>query len=335
MWYNYKEITKMPECKNKSEHRGFTLVELLIVIAIIAILLAVLTPALNKVREQARRTICASNLHQWFIGLQSYSAENSGKLPNVGSCVYTWSLNYTYANQLKDWQNGGSKGTFKWRMYFGYSMYPYIKDLPKIGRCPSNNTWKNYPNLDVWAQAWDSNIPGYVNDRDGSYASQYCFYINSVRPSGVYDYSLASQHGYVERLVPKAKPGGLRGNLLLAQDMTYAASKWYLGFYPTARFFNHIKGTTTPTVAGFTIKPSGHGQASGDDQIAYAKRFFGGANGLYVQGNVKWTRGEDLAYYATPGSAGLPEPICGIPFFPKGGPGKWPVNKNPRDIVQE
>jgi prepilin-type N-terminal cleavage/methylation domain-containing protein len=62
------------------ERKGFTLIELLVVIAIIALLLSILTPALQTVKERAKRTICKSNLHQWILGISAYASSNDNKL---------------------------------------------------------------------------------------------------------------------------------------------------------------------------------------------------------------------------------------------------------------
>ena len=68
--------------------RAFTLVELLVVIGIIAILIAMLLPALNRAREQARRTQCGSNLRTAGQSLMMYAGENKGKLPQHGGNSY-------------------------------------------------------------------------------------------------------------------------------------------------------------------------------------------------------------------------------------------------------
>jgi len=102
--------------------KAFTLVELLIVIAIIAILLAVLVPTLNKVRESTRRVVCASNLKQIGLLLEYYCADYKGCYPLLYS---TWYRNGASAYRYdydEDGQPDPPKGLvcvlpylFKWK----------------------------------------------------------------------------------------------------------------------------------------------------------------------------------------------------------------------------
>ncbi|HRK31404.1 MAG TPA: prepilin-type N-terminal cleavage/methylation domain-containing protein [Tepidisphaeraceae bacterium] len=66
-----------------SKQRGFTLVELLVVIGIIGLLIGILLPTLSKARKAAQQTVCASNLRQMGVGLLLYINDHSQRLPFI------------------------------------------------------------------------------------------------------------------------------------------------------------------------------------------------------------------------------------------------------------
>ena len=69
-------------CLSKSSLRGFTLVELLVVVAIIATLIGLLLPAVQSARSAARRTQCASNMRQVALGVITYADAHRGRFPS-------------------------------------------------------------------------------------------------------------------------------------------------------------------------------------------------------------------------------------------------------------
>ncbi|MEI8196108.1 MAG: prepilin-type N-terminal cleavage/methylation domain-containing protein [Phycisphaerae bacterium] len=82
--------------------KGFTLIELLVVVAIIALLISILLPALNKAREQAKRVVCLSNMRQCSLEMSYYAYNNGDQVP----LRYGWS-DKSYSNAA--WRvNSGS-----------------------------------------------------------------------------------------------------------------------------------------------------------------------------------------------------------------------------------
>src|SRR5947207_4007675 len=99
-----------------SRRRGFTLIELLVVIAIIAILIALLVPAVQKVRDAAARSQCGNNLKQIGIALHAYHDAKKVFPPGASADIAPWKTPGAADN---DW---GSS----WMVY----LLPYIDQAP-------------------------------------------------------------------------------------------------------------------------------------------------------------------------------------------------------------
>ena len=125
--------------------KGFTLVELLVVIAIVAILAALLLPAISAAKQKARRTICTSNLRQINLGIRMYSDDSNDASPSPGSQASTTNFVMLYSAYKQVMKN-----------YVGMNGSSSQQD--KLFACPADLFYPNY----IFTETWPPGGPAYV-----------------------------------------------------------------------------------------------------------------------------------------------------------------------------
>jgi prepilin-type N-terminal cleavage/methylation domain-containing protein/prepilin-type processing-associated H-X9-DG protein len=112
-------VGKMPMSKSRSRFLGFTLIELLVVIATIAILAALLLPALAKAKEKGRQTACINSVRQQTFAVLMYADDHNGLLPPTA-------------------YNNASGAEIDWPQLLD----PYLNNVAKVHLCPTDRSSK-------------------------------------------------------------------------------------------------------------------------------------------------------------------------------------------------
>ena len=129
-----RDIANVGKAKPSDRYHGFTLIELLVVIAIIAILAAMLLPALAKAKDRAQGIKCLNNMKQLDLGWIMYSGDNTEKLVN------NWVLaSNPNVSPPESWVGGNMQSAtdatnFSWIV--NCKLYPY-NPSPGIYQCPA------------------------------------------------------------------------------------------------------------------------------------------------------------------------------------------------------
>ena len=187
---------------------AFTLIELLVVISIIALLMALLLPAMGMSREIARRAVCMNNLHTWGLGMNVYAGDHQGK----------------YVPQPLDY-NGGSLSMRGWVAEYleNYSPGLYLEGM----FCPNLRSIREADYLQPWT-AYQ-----YGDDADRYFITYTDMFYLANRRKG--EYTLSD---------PINSPIGPHdpGNWLLASDVNYGTLDAPGGRMIEVRTSGHVRG---------------------------------------------------------------------------------------------
>jgi prepilin-type N-terminal cleavage/methylation domain-containing protein/prepilin-type processing-associated H-X9-DG protein len=240
-------------------YHGFTLVELLVVISIIALLLSILMPSLSKAREQAKRVICASNMKQVVLALQMYSLSNDGSL-------------VPYRGTPSDSQSWDSKLAYMFSTEENDSLKKYLT-------CPSDRKPRNPSKF----------FGKYGGDKKGVLARSYL--PNGALPNFAHAGMVTFWTDRSYNAVRASKVESPQKVLYLiecfigAHDENYAAwpqsgDVWETGGIQGTNYYDY--SSSPPSVKGYT-NASGTMAMKGDQHSD-------GANWVFIDGHLEWQK---------------------------------------------
>ncbi|MBN2448040.1 MAG: DUF1559 domain-containing protein [Phycisphaerae bacterium] len=265
--------------------RGFTLIELLVVVAIIALLVSILVPSLSSAREQARRTLCISNLRQLSHGWHMYADDN-----NDTSLPGRYAKASGVMTNPDNWYRVGNGLKYRPRWVATMGMYVGIYAF-------------DHPRTDDDRQDYDSKVyacpaaPKWIDERNYAYGYNHQFLGNARKTNGRF-------HNFP---VNRSRIRSFAGTVLGADCMGTAA-----GVPRVDRLSYNNSGTDYAELGnhGWTLDPprltetSDRGTGDADSpRAAIDPRHVGKANTVFCDGHAEALTPLKLGYRVLPNGA--------------------------------
>jgi prepilin-type N-terminal cleavage/methylation domain-containing protein len=271
-----------------AKRRGFTLIELLVVIAIIAILVAMLLPALQKARDQANRIACQSNLRQSYVAVVMYANDNREWFPFAsagGAGVANNAIDPDVGVNLVT-APGGPQHYY---LNFYSGLYPRYIGSPKVWLCPA---WRYDESHPIWRNQY-----AWMIDPNASLSFQRMSYNWLAWPEIVYGISSGQPGdpgppGYWSSL------GGKHG-IRRRDSWTIWGAKYRT---ETTIIMSDVAGMQYYMEMPYTQHQNRPGAAGAypvfNGSIAFTGLRLAGANVLYGNGRIEWVPGTDGRWYS-------------------------------------
>jgi prepilin-type N-terminal cleavage/methylation domain-containing protein/prepilin-type processing-associated H-X9-DG protein len=300
--------------RHTKRRNGFTLIEILIVIAIIGLLAAILFPAFVRARESAKRASCQSNLKQIGLGFAQYLQDNDGRYPQSQDLL-TDPGTYAASRTSTNWSSyiNRAPATSDDPILWPAKLQPYLKSR-QILRCPSTKTKVVTPGDGTYSvDFWGDNDPVYPDSAYVSYGYNFVYLGGGVlqvsATSGGCGSTRCRDSAQQAANYPSTATCYNCGIPALESELAAPASTVVLTDNAPSFRGNTSSSGGTPSGFASVISPllvdsGGEVQATAsgalDQGDSFDPRHLEGLNALFSDGHVKWMKKTDLLYKPTP-----------------------------------
>lgn len=169
----------------KINHGGFTLIEVLVVVGIIALLAALLLPALGTAKTKAQGVSCANNLKQLSLAWTLYAEENQDRFVNNHGLQETLSSQQNWVNNVEDWLT--SDGNTNLATLTSGKLAPHLAQVTAVFKCPSDRSVaENGPRIRSMSMNSMVGDPGELTNRFNPQFVQFFQLADIPNPANIY-----------------------------------------------------------------------------------------------------------------------------------------------------